>query len=223
MKSTIFFAIVALTGCAAQGEDAKPARETYTNALLRVDTSIKGLAETQGNTNAELEAIREELKAVKQEVSDLSAGVESLNKLLTASEAPEAPVLQIRVPDPPAVKADAAPIENAERRTVTLNGKPLDVAAVIKTNYKRRWSHPGTIDSHLTEHGVAGFASLDNETKERLHSALHEMGQAPAKAVAKERTVYRAPVSVQSCPNGQCPNVQYGYSRSRSRLFGWRR
>lgn len=227
---------------------APPSKETIVQALERYDAlavkraeatdgKVDGLAATVGNQTSELEAVKEELRAIKAQTATIEKYVKSMNgdvvqivDLLGVKS--ELSIEVPKAPDPPqlsesdsSLKVDAPPAEAAGQRVSgpTLNGKPLDVAAVIKANYRRRWSHPGTIDSHLTEHGVAGFSGLDNETKERLHSALHEMGQTPAKAVVKERTVYRAPVPVQNCPSGQCPNARsYGYQQSRVRLFGRR-
>jgi hypothetical protein len=219
MRTVSFLLAIALIGCgpgpkSARSED-KP-KESYTAAVARFESTVAGFAETQGNTNAELEGIKFELKALKGEVAEIRS-------LLSVDAE-----ISIEVPkavEPP--KVDAPPAESAGERVSgpTLNGKPLNVAATIKANYRRMWSFPGSIDSHLAEHGVAGTAGLDYETKRKLHSAIHEMGL-PAKAVVKERVVVKAPLALpqQSCPNGQCPNVRaYGYSTGRSRLFGWGR
>jgi hypothetical protein len=232
MRYALVFLFV--LGCRGpkSADAAPPSKESIVQALERYEalsaereketaSKVDSLAETVGNSTAELEAVKEELRGVKAGMESLEDKVEGLQKLLTVSDQPASVVPQIG-------ESPGLVIEIAEpwREEVTLHGKPLDVAATIKQHYVRRWTHPGTIDSHLAEHGVAGFQGLDDETKERLHSALHEMGQAPAKAVTKSRTVYRAPVAVpsQRCPNGQCPSVrQYGYQQSRSRLFGWRR
>jgi hypothetical protein len=217
MRTVSFLLAFVLAGCdlggrVAKGDDQPAApKESYTAAVARFESTVAGLAETQGNTNSELEGIKEELKALKKQVADL-------NLLLTVDA-------EISVPVPKAI--DAPPVEKAEQKVAgpTLHGKPLNVAATIKANYRRMWSFPGSIDSHLAEHGVKGTEGLDYETKRQLHSALHEMGQAPAKVVVKERVIAKAPIVLpqqSSCPNGRCPNMQYGYS-NRSRLFGFRR
>lgn len=201
--------------------DPAAKKESYTAAVARFEATVAGLAETQGNTNAELEGIKNELRGLKGEVAEIRSLL-SVDAEISI-EVPKA--ADVCVPESPPVKSDAAPIENTRTVGPTLNGKPLNVAATIKANYRRMWSFPGSIDSHLAEHGVAGTAGLDYETKRKLHSAIHEMG-IPAKAVVKERTVVKAPMALpqSSCPNGQCPNVQqYGYYSNRRGLFGrWR-
>ena len=203
---------------AFQADAGKP-KETYTQAVQRFEASLESVNETLGNNTAELEAVKEELRAVK-------SSVDSLQKLLTVDSELSVPVPPVRVDAP---KVDAPPVESGGNRLSgpTLNGKPLDVSATIAASYVRMWSFPGSIDDHLKEHGVAGAGGLDYETKRKLHSALHEIGNAPAKSVVKERTVVRQPVAVpQNCPNGQCPTgrpMQYGYQQTRQRLFGrWR-
>ncbi len=230
MRYVLLFLL--LVGCdeqLARGDDAPEKRETYTAAVQRYEASVASMSQTLGNNTSELEAVKNELKALRLTLDSLEGQVGDVHKLLTVDTE-----ISLPVPGPPAeptlappVKVDAPP-KDADRHTagVTLHGNPLNVAAAIKANYRRMWSYPGSIDSHLAEHGVAGFQGLDHETKRKLHSALHEMGSAPAKAVTKSRVVVKAPVVLpqsSSCPNGNCPNAAYGYSRSRSRLFGWRR
>lgn len=209
--SRILPVLLILAGCAAQAEDKRP---TYTEALESFRSEVASVNATLGNNTAELEGVKEELKAVR-------AGVGRIEKLLSVDTE-----ISIEVPkaaDPPSEKTEpkfqsgVAPV-----KAVTLHGKPLDVAAVIKSNYHVRWTHPGTIDSHLQEHGVAGFEGLDNETKEKLHSALHEMGESPSKAIVKQRAVVTLPMASGGCPNGRCPLQQQAYYTSRSRLFGRR-
>lgn len=231
-----------LLGCGPGPKSAKgapPSKETIVEALDRYDAlsvkrdgemaaKVDGLAETVGNQTAELNGFREETKA---ELKALRADQKKILDMLSVDtaisiEVPKAPDPQPETvsSSPAPVKADAPPAEAADRRTVTVNGKQIDVAATIKANYRRMWTFPEkemSIDQHLAEHGVKGAEGLDYDTKRKLHSALHEMGVEPMKA---KRVVVKAPIVLpqQSCPNGRCPNVQYGYS-TRSRLFGFRR
>ncbi len=204
--------ILALFGCGiAHGDDAPAAKkETYTEAVARYEASLAGLSATVGNTNAELSAIEQRLGSVEKKL-------EVIEGLLTP-DVPSLSIPQIIVPAPPA--------ESASERVSgpTLNGKPLDVAAVIKANYRVQWSFPEkemTIDQHLAEHGVAGVDGLSYDQKRKLHSALHEMGEEPPKAVVKSRTVVKAPVVMQqNCPGGVCPmqpRTYYYSTRSRRR------
>jgi hypothetical protein len=205
--------LLLLAGCAAKADDKSAApKESYTAAVQRFEAAVAANTATLGNTNADLEAIDQRLKSVEM-------GVKEIKSLLSVDSE-----LSVNVPAPPAepppVKADAPP-NDVDRRTVTVNGKQLDVAATIKANYRRMWSFPGSLDAHLVEHGVKGAEGLDYETKRQLHSALHEMGLSTS-VVTKERTVIKLPMSSQSCPNGHCPNLQsYGF-QSNNRVF-WRR
>lgn len=213
MRYLFLIAALAFTGCV----DA--------TKFTKLQASVDSVNETLGNNTSELEV-------VKGDVSLMKADVSKLLEILSVDAEISVPVPQSSaIPVPPAesppVKADAPPSEQADRHTAgpTLNGKPLDVAAVIRDHYRRSWTFPGSIETHLAEHGVQGVDGLSTDAKKRLHSALHEMGNAPAKVVVKAKS---APLPIalpqSNCPNGKCPMPQqYGYQPERQRLFGrWR-
>jgi len=201
-----------LVGCgpgpkSARGDD-KP-KETYTQTLTRVDRSLESVNETLGNNTAELEAVKEELRAVK-------SSVDSLQKLLTVDS-------ELSVPVPP-VRVDAPPVEAAEQR-ITFNGKPIDLSEWMRRSVTTV-EIVGDVDKHLKDHGLDGdFSNLSRADKIRLHSVAHSTGQ-PLKSAAPRKVVVHAavvmPANNGNCPNGNCARPMYGY-QTRSRLFGrWR-
>jgi hypothetical protein len=100
-----------------------------------------------------------------------------------------------------------------------VRGEDLDVEEFIARWYKRPWTYPGSIDTHLVEHGVAraDLTGLTHSQKEHLHAALHEkeLAEKPAPKVVQQVT---APRQVyQNCPGGVCPAPQYSAPRRRRR------
>lgn len=206
MKSILVLAALALMGCTVHGEDKPAAKETYTNALLRVDTSIRGLSETVGNQTAELNDVKEQMKGLRNDF-------DALQKLLKVADEPAKEV----------PKVDAPPVEQAGQR-ITFNGKAIDLANFLKSR-AATVEIVGDVDAHLRAHGYAGdFSGLSRDQKIRLHSVAHATGQ-PAKSTTKVVVRSSAPVMIpqsSNCANGNCANPQYGYQQRRG-LFGrWR-
>lgn len=216
MRFASFLIALVLIGCgpgpkSARGED-KP-KESYTAAVARFEATVAGFAETQGNTNSELEAIKEELKALKKQVADL-------NLLLTVDA-------EISVPVPKAV--DAPPVEKAEQR-LTFHGKPISVAEwlaiplekkqVVEVEVNNQKAGRTTVEKHLRWHGVEGdFSKLSRESLIHLHSVAHLKDDVPpmkAKPAPKVATVVQPYVQYRQpggCPNGQCGRPQVYYYR----------
>jgi hypothetical protein len=210
MRIVSFLLILALAGCdlggrVAKGDDAPAApKESYTAAVARFEATVAGMAETQGNTNAELEAIKEELKALKKQVADL-------NLLLTVDA-------EISVPVPKAI--DAPPVEKVEQR-LTFQGKPIDAAAWLKRSVITVEIR-GDVDKHLRDHGLEGdFSGYSREQKIKLHSVAHSYGiplkssQKPPKVAAIPAPIIRPFVQYGSgnCRNGNCARQQMTWFR----------
>lgn len=99
---------------------------------------------------------------------------------------------------------------------VTINGRKESVNQIIGNWYKGGgyWSHNYNngyrmpINTHLTqEHGIPAveLSGLSNDTKEKLHSALHERDEAaPRQRVQYSQPQYRSSYNA-NCPNGNCP------------------
>lgn len=105
-------------------------------------------------------------------------------------------------------------------RWVTVDGESLDADDFIGQWYRRNWTYPGTIDSHLIEHGVRPdeIRGWTQREKEQLHAAIHERERSQLQTAPRKSppaTVVRT-YSVQSCPGGVCP------APSRRGLFGRR-
>jgi hypothetical protein len=198
-------------------------KETYTAAVQRYETAVSGLAETVGNTNSELEGIKNELRALKGEVAEIRG-------LLSVEAEKPSYVPQVIVPEPPAepspVKADAPPAAASSDQRITFQGKPIDVNAWLKRSVTFV-DIRGDVDAHLRDHGLEGdFSRFSRSQKLQLHSVAHSYG-VPLKSTPARKIVVKAPAVVlpysSNCPNGNCARQgMYGYS-TRSRLFGWRR
>lgn len=103
----------------------------------------------------------------------------------------------------------------------SVQGKRYDLDSFVSNYYRRPWTYPGGIDSHLTSHGVdsATIQGLSHSEKEKLHAAIHE------RELTQVQT-YQQPVQVQTysnCPGGVCPSPQYQTTTRRRGLFGLRR
>lgn len=195
---------LALAGCANSSADDK-AIERYRSRVVE-----------RGTLPPQLET------ATLENVHDVAARVGELESRMDAAEASLAilsltpdPVPQAEpepTPAPPKAEIVEAPDQKAvfQSRTVRIKGKSEDADAVIKRWYRGMWTHrvseaPNApteeITHHLIEdHGIpaADLAGLDNATKEKLHSALHERDEATFTYAASS-------ISVESCPNGKCP------------------
>lgn len=201
------FLLLALVGCgpSQMAVAAPPTKETIVEALERyhklTDGKVDTLTVTVGNTNAELEAVKEELKAIRD--------------LLSVPD-----VVPVPVPpaESPPVKADAPP-KDSDRR-ITFQGKPIDVQAWLRRSVTFV-DIRGDVDAHLRDHGLDGdFSGLTKTQKLQLHSVAHSTGT-PLKS--SKVVVNAAVVLPQSsnCQNGNCARMQYGM-QSRFRLFGGR-
>lgn len=203
--------LLVLAGCdnPKSAHAAPPSKETITEALERyhklTDTKVDTLVETVGNNTAELEGVKEELKAVK-------AGQQKLLDLLTLPAVPAVPV-------PP---AESKPAGSAAQpaRSITFQGKPIDVQAWLRRSVTTV-EIKGDVDAHLRDHGLDGdFSGLTRDQKIRLHSVAHSYG-VPLKS--SKPVVMNAAVVIpqaSNCPNGNCN--RYG-TVTRQRLFGrWR-
>lgn len=209
MRYLMFLVIFAGCHGPKSADAAPPKNETIVAALERynalaierqksTEAKVDTLAETVGNATAELEAVKEELRA--------------LQKLLTVAD-------EIAVPVP---KVDAPPPEQAGQR-ITFKGKPIDVDSWLRRSVTTV-EIVGDVDKHLREHGLAGdFSGLSRSQKIKLHSVAHS---GVVSVQAPRKVVVNAPVMLpqsSNCANGNCVNPQYGYQSQRRGLFGrWR-
>jgi hypothetical protein len=232
------FVLIALLliGCgpgpkSARGDDAPPAKETYTAAVQRYETAVSGLAETVGNTNSELEGIKNELRALKGEVAEIRG-------LLSVEAEKPSYVPQVVVPEPPAepapVKADAPPAAASSDQRITFNGTAINVGEWLATPLTmktrigvgtRDTGNRAMVESHLRDHGLEGdFSKYSREQLITLHSVCHMKEPKPVKS-ERTKTIVQAIIppiftgSVGGCPNGQCqrPTTYYYSNRSRRR------
>lgn len=147
------------------------------------------------------------------------------------------PSLKAKTATTPDFRADIAEhrwerkVEKVRQETVKAVSKEIEELAgdvkdaspaspcVMVQWYKRPWTYPGSIDSHLIEHGVAraDLANLTHSQKERLHAALHEkeLAEKPAPKIVQQMAAYRQ--VYQNCPGGVCPAPQYSAPRRRRR------
>jgi len=119
-------------------------------------------------------------------------------------------------PAPPAAIA----VVPGKPAVFTMRGTRYDLDSFTKSYYRRPWTYPGGIDTHLQEHGVdsATIQALSHSEKERLHAAIHERESKSTGNVTSSSTV----MAYLNCPGGVCPNPQYTTKRRRG-LFGVRR
>jgi hypothetical protein len=114
---------------------------------------------------------------------------------------------------------DVASPPRATSKTVRINGRSVNATTYIARWYRQPWSYPGSIDTHLAEHGVSGFSGLTHAERERLHAAIHEEELRPVGKSAPAR------MPTQSCPSGNCPLQQPAYQQPSGHwggLFGRR-
>lgn len=201
---------VAAEAKARDEEAAKVAAERD----VKVHDSLKGVSETVGNTNSELSAIAEQLRATNTTLKTFA------DEWRSWRDAEREPSFSI-----PPIHIDAPPPVDADKKTVSIDGKSVDLEAYIKKWYRpnRGFHDPDdgqVLSEHLVAHGVAAedVAGMNYATQHVLHIAIHLQekaeGTPPPKAApkvavatpkfkAKSTTVYRG--TVQNCPNGQCP------------------
>lgn len=199
--------------------------------LGRMETSLTATQTNTEATNATLQTHSSKLDNLDQNVAEIQKQIQSF---LEAQAAPAAPVPKnVPVPTPAAPpKRMDAPSKNAPEGKVALirvDDEWVPINEFIAQWYKRTWSHTGTqIDDHLFDtHAVdpQALELLDNRTKEKLHSAIHERELAsvqkrsversrtetkivaPAAPLPSTRTWVTAPGTSQVCPNGKCPLV----------------
>lgn len=218
----------------ARGDDAPAAKpqETYAEAVARNEALLATMNANVGNYNSELNAVKEELKALKLTLDSLEGQVNDVHKLLTIDTE-----ISIPVPGPPAeptlappVKADAPP-KDADRHTagITFHGNRIDVAAWLSTPLTSKTrigigskdsANRETVLAHLNSHGLEGdFSKYSREQLITLHSVAHIKDDLkPAKTI---KTVVKAvippPMYSGGCANGQCQRPMTYYSRSRRR------
>ena len=113
-------------------------------------------------------------------------------------------------------------VQSLEPAAFTMNGKRYELQSFIAAHYRRPWTYPGGIDSHLLTHGVDSWSiqSLSHSQKEQLHAAIHEQELQTVTVVPKSTvTTYQS-----NCPGGVCPSPQYQQVTRRQQrrgLFGW--
>lgn len=236
--------------CVGPGLAGLPQEPNEQLAELRAEQALEQLRDRQAKLESDIkaqavktEATAAQVKSVEKQVFDhvvttdqhykelreQLAGLAAQVKLL--AEAPKAapPAAPPLVPPEPDTPFDQIVKSDPPAKTVFINGAPTDLPAYLAKWYRVPWTYPGTIESHLTEHGVTGFESLSKADKEKLHAAIHEQEKAaapkaPVRVVAAPapKVVYRATVYSSGCPGGVCPAPQWnGYSSGQYRSRGW--
>lgn len=110
---------------------------------------------------------------------------------------------------------------NFATNRVTIDNESVDADEFIGRWYRGPWTYPGTIESHLIEHGVKSseIAGWTKARKEQLHAAIHERERAQSKTVTRKSPPPASQVvrtySVQSCPGGVCPSPRWTIRQSR--------
>lgn len=101
------------------------------------------------------------------------------------------------------------PLSTPAVLTFIMNGKQYDFHSFIDDYYRRPWTYPGEIDSHIIEHGVepSTIQGLSHSQKEQLHAAIHEHESQAKPTVKKSPQVQ----TYSNCPGGVCPSPNYSY------------
>ena len=101
------------------------------------------------------------------------------------------------------------PLNTPAALTFIMNGKQHDFHSFIDDYYRRPWTYPGEIDSHIMEHGVepSTIQGLSHSQKEQLHAAIHEHESQVKPTVKKSLQAQ----TYSNCPGGVCPSPNYSY------------
>jgi hypothetical protein len=127
----------------------------------------------------------------------------------TESIGPKSLPLDPQRVEPTTITANA--VQLAPPAAFSMQGKQYELDSFVSNYYRRPWTYPGGIDSHLSSHGVdsATIQGLSHSEKEKLHGAIHERKLTQAQTYS-------------NCPDGVCPQYQTTKTR-RKGLFGLRR
>lgn len=211
----------------------------------QVDGSVKAIGESIKAMLARLETLgttiqqnTEQIKATEDmqdsRLRNIEAAVENVDKnssdLLEQFEAIKALIVAPSSPVPktspkPAPAAPPPDISDRKVAAIRIDGEYVPITDFIAKWYRGMWTHRGSrIDEHLlgTHHvDPRVLDMLDSQTKEKLHSAIHEHDLADnRRSVTKSRTETKTvtpapaaaapakpagPSTIQNCPNGRCP------------------
>lgn len=226
MRSTLILCglLAVLCGCEFRHEVAPRADDSvYLQAQERYQAILAEKLDRQHEQAGKQVSLAEESRGLLSEIRDLLTETRASATLVNAEPddeplSPNVPLTEEEFADLQKSLQKSPP--NFAIRWVTVDGESLDADELIGQWYRRNWTYPGTIDSHLIEHGVRPdeIRGWTQREKEQLHAAIHERERSQLQTAPRKSppaTVVRT-YSVQSCPGGVCP------APSRRGLFGRR-
>lgn len=185
-------------------DDSHPFAKTelLEDVLTRHADAAEATSNDMKDVKAQIASLSEQMTLLANQQCDLSKAVEDL-RAKPIETSPEPSRATGESPDVPLVDESELLNSDSDCLQATIStgtGERWNLNDFINQYYKGPWTHPGDIDSHLATHGVNFTGdSIDTNTKEQLHAAIHE------RELALAEPTPIAGVNDAPCPDGKCP------------------